>query len=120
MTKLSDYGPAVVGQKKFDEMQQERRVTADVFGPAVVGAKKAPKQEVVVPDTTAAHLSIRDLEAMMDVAPAKMDHYLSAEWEREGGARRSALRIFLKMEMAKEEKLQRQVLIDRITEYLNQ
>lgn len=116
MSQLLKYGPAVLGQEKFDQLQKQAKGGGATFGAAVLGYKNQP--EPPEPPSAPAHLSVRALETVLDADPSKMDYHLSAEWEREGGPRKSALRIFLKMESEKESP--RQVLVDRITEALMQ
>lgn len=113
MRGMTHLGPAVLGQERFEEIQKSVKGGRDKYGPAVTGyTEPEPEPEAASP----AHLSVRDLETVLGADARKMDYYLSAEWDREGGPRKSALRIFLRMEGEKESP--RQVLIDRLTEAL--
>ncbi|UCC92571.1 MAG: hypothetical protein JSW25_07855 [Thermoplasmata archaeon] len=115
MSIMKTYGPAVLGQELFDKLQKESEGGKDIYGPAVTGYEE-PEAEPEDPPPSA--LSVRALESVLRADPAKLDYYLSAEWDRDGGPRKSALKLFLDLEGEKENP--RGVLVERLAEALGQ
>jgi hypothetical protein len=114
MSVIKNYGPAVLGQKLFDQVQKETAGGKDTFGPAVTGYEEPKEKEPQAPS----YLSVRALRSALSAEPRRMDYYLAAEWEREGGPRKSALQLFLDMEGNKT--IPREALVARLVEALSE
>ena len=57
---VKTFGPAVLGQEKFEKVQRETAGGKDTFGPAVTGYKE-PEEKPQAP----AHLSVRALRTVL-------------------------------------------------------
>lgn len=127
-SKPGTFGPAIIGAKRARE---ERRTVAERrnrFGPAVAGRKHGPlvtdplpweegEGEAESPDDAPetgkppavlraagedGYMSVPELKAALEAHPEKLDTFLDYEFEREGGARVTALRELLAVEMQRE------------------
>ncbi len=117
-TRANHFGPRVIGYvlaKRSLEQREAQGLEKDSRSdPAVKKAKKeaAPKSQaaevVEAPPTT----NLEDLKAALDGNAAFYEGLYSAELLRPSGPRKSALRLFLKFEMAHEDRDDRKAEIE--------
>lgn len=123
-TSANKYGPRVVGDGKPVKAEHTVVVTENPqtaasppgerqphSNPPVQQGRDAKLDENKPPITTKgegnvvrqaagadAYLSTRELAAALDENPASLDRFIRAEFRREGGIRKTAIRTFLKVE----------------------
>ncbi len=139
---MSNFGHRVIGHQRAAEEAEVKKTRANHFGPRVIGdvlarrrllarqddgakdsrttpskkqAKKkasqkkaAPHEEVEVPLTT----NVAELEEALGQNDAFYEPLYASEFLRPAGARKSALRLFLRHEMAHEDREERKTEIE--------
>ena len=104
MAPTTQYGPRVLGEKKFKKQTLEAEKGGRIYGERVLGKRITGESEPAAEaGTEDAYATNADVEAALEGADdAKVDEILAAEAGRESGPRKGALRAILQHEQQRE------------------
>lgn len=122
------FGPRKIGQAAFN-LSQVRAKQTKKFGPRKYGAKKAalmaaelaeaeaaaegvavPKEPVVTEEIPTT--SVKQMAIALGENVEHLDEFIQLEKDRPGGVRKTAVKLFLGTELAKEDKARDEVIAD--------
>jgi hypothetical protein len=102
------YGKAVVGEEEANLQREVKRKKSNIYGKKVIG-DAAASREPVNPGVSGeevtsqdASMTLSELGELLADKPHAMDRQLDAEFQREEGPRKGALRLFLEIETTRE------------------
>lgn len=106
--RRSRYGRAVLGEAEFERQKNQYAKSKGIYGPAVTGEPKDEVKPATPPvdsgdaNATDAQLSVKDLAKLLKESPELLDRQIEAEFMRDDGPRRTAVRLFIEHEKKRE------------------